>query len=195
MQDAPKAQKLTADFTTKRNGAPLTVFQVNDSFKIGVYEGKKSQLDIIVKYRQKRPDGRWSRIRTPKHIHWVIDVLIKMDSEPELTRKFLDFLIGVWEKTEKFGSESDRNAALDLEALSQECVQEFSRFEKLGQHGEYSVKFLILIALLLMKQEQTNYENTQLFSMLFRKLRDGEDIFGHRFGRDLPRWLTNKRRT
>ena len=169
---------LLADFTDKRNGVPLTAFRVNDSFKIGVYAGKKSPLDIIVKYRQKRRDGKWTKIRTPKHIHWVIDVLIKMDSEPKLTKRFLGFLIEVWGKTEKFQGESDRDAALDLAALSRECAREFARFEKLGAHGEYSVKFLVLVALLLMRQERTNYENTQLFSTLFRKLRDGEDIFG-----------------
>lgn len=178
MPDKTDKNALVADFTNKRNGVPLTAFQVNESFKIGIYAGEKSPLDIVVKYRQKRPDGRWTNIRTPKHIHWVIDVLIKMDSERELTREFLDFLIEVWGRTEKFRSKSDRDAALNLEALSAECKREFVRFEKLGRHGEYSVKFLVLVALLLMRQERTNYENTQLFSTLFRKLRDGEDIFG-----------------
>ena len=171
---------LINEFTDKRNGVPLVAFQVNESFKIGVYSGTKSALDIIVRYRQKRAsDGTWTRVRTPKHIHWVIDVMIKMDAERNLTRQFLDFLIEIWGRTDKMHNREELDAALDLQSLSQQCSEDFARFEPLSKHGEYSVKFLILVAILLMKQERTNYENTQLFSTLFQKLTgEGDDIFG-----------------
>lgn len=170
---------LINEFTDKRNGTPLVAFQVNESFKIGVYSGTKSAMDIIVRYRQKRAaDGTWTRIRTPKHIHWVIDVMIKMDAERNLTRQFLDTLIDIWSRTDKIRNREELDAALDLQYLSQQCSEDFARFEPLSRHGEYSIKFLILVAILLMKQERTNYDNTQLFSTLFQKLKAGDDIFG-----------------
>ena len=46
-----------------------------DNVTIGVFAGSrghKPEHDILIKYQE-----YGKRIRTPKHIHWVIDVLIK----------------------------------------------------------------------------------------------------------------------
>ena len=69
---------------------PLFVSTVNEKFIIAVYQGSFSKYDILIKYRQKNKD-KWSRIRTPKHIHWAVDILIKMHSDEEKTKQFLDF--------------------------------------------------------------------------------------------------------
>jgi len=77
----------------RKNGEeikPLAVFEVNSHFLIGVYQGKLSNYDILIKYRQKNND-KWSRIRTPKHIHWAVDIMIKMHSEPKTTKTFCNF--------------------------------------------------------------------------------------------------------
>ncbi len=44
-------------------------------------------------------------------------------------------------------------------------------------YGEYNIKFLLLLAKLLMLQEKTNYPEGELFQTLLKKLKDGEDIF------------------
>ena len=49
---------------------------------IYVFQGSLSQFDIVIKYRK---DGK--RIRTPKHIHWVVDVLMKMQGNDTLTKR------------------------------------------------------------------------------------------------------------
>ncbi|MCK5449973.1 hypothetical protein KAI32_03850 [Candidatus Pacearchaeota archaeon] len=49
---------------------------------IGVFAGSrgwKPEHDIVIKYQE---DGK--RVRTPKHIHWVIDILIKKEHNREL---------------------------------------------------------------------------------------------------------------
>ncbi|MCW3132035.1 MAG: hypothetical protein N2V73_04900 [Candidatus Methanospirare jalkutatii] len=51
------------------------------------------------------------------------------------------------------------------------------RFRELSKYGEYDVKFLLLLAKLLMLQEKTNYPEGQLFQTLLRKLKEEEDIF------------------
>ena len=54
--------------------APLTVIEINDTYILGVYQGTLSEYDLLLRYRQKDSSSKsgWSRIRTPKHIHWAM---------------------------------------------------------------------------------------------------------------------------
>lgn len=73
--------------TFKKNGKdiePLSYYKVNDEFILAVYQGSLNKYDILIKYR-KKVNSKWSRIRIPKHIHWAVDILIKLHSEPEKT--------------------------------------------------------------------------------------------------------------
>lgn len=155
---------------------PMTVFEVNGSYIIAVYQGSLSEFDILVKYRQKIID-RWSRIRTPKHIHWAVDVLIKLHEDKEKTQDFLDFLIGIWNNTHPVRNKDQQQAELTIESLLRDIQTEIQKYEALSNKGEYSVKFLIMLAKLLMIQEKTNLENAFMFKNLLDALRDGGDIF------------------
>ena len=56
------------------NGTKQAIIEfVFTDYIIYVFQGSLSQFDIVIKYRK---DG--TRIRTPKHIHWVVDVLMKI---------------------------------------------------------------------------------------------------------------------
>ncbi len=156
--------------------APLFVSQINEKFIIAVYQGALSEYDILIKYRQKN-NNKWSRIRTPKHIHWAVDVLIKMHSDKEKTEQFLDFLIGIWDKTKPFKNEEERKKFLAIDYLLESNKEELKKFKDLGRKGEYSIKFLVLLAKLLMLQEKTNLETAYMFKKLLSSLKSGEDIF------------------
>jgi len=57
---------------------------------IGVFPGSRGynpDHDILIKYQE---DGK--RLRTPKHIHWVIDMLIKKEHNRELSYTPLDLI-------------------------------------------------------------------------------------------------------
>ncbi len=155
---------------------PISVTMINDSFIVAVYKGKKSAADIVVRYRQRLKNGGWSRIRTPKHIHWTVDILLKMLKCDKLTKKFLDELIKIWEKDVHPLSEEDVKK-LDLNQLVISKKDILERFKELNRYGEYSVDFLLLIAELLMLQEKTNYPSGKLFLILLKKLKEGEDLF------------------
>jgi hypothetical protein len=155
---------------------PLFVSQINEKFIIAVYQGSFSKYDILIKYRQKNK-YKWSRIRTPKHIHWAVDVLIKMHSDKEKTKQFLDFLIEIWNKTRPFKDDEERKKFLSINYLLESNKEELKNYEDLGEKGEYSIKFLILLAKLLMLQEKTNLETAYMFKKLLDSLKSGEDIF------------------
>ena len=155
---------------------PIKTFQVNYSTILAVHKGSISPLDILIKYRQKLRDGRWSNIRTPKHIHWVVDILMKMQSYKELTEEFIDFFINVWHETAPLSSDRKRNA-LDLGAILRLSEKEITKFSQLSHKGEYSVKFLILLAKLLMIQEKTNRVDAYMFKRVLDGLKEGKDLF------------------
>lgn len=154
----------------------LAVIPVNGTYLLGVYKGTLSEFDILLKYRQKVGD-KWSRIRTPKHIHWAVDVLIKHYSEPLETDLLLAHMLEIWGKTHPIKSEDEREALLNTDRLLSEVNEEASKYPKLAGKGEYSVKFLILIAKLLMVQELTNRNDAFMFKRLLVQLKEHNDIF------------------
>jgi len=91
----------TPKMTFKSKGilkTPLKVFSVNGKFIIVVYQGNLSDFDLLVKYRQKDNSTKlgWLRLRTPKHIHWAVDLLIKMNIEKGKTKELVSFLLTYW---------------------------------------------------------------------------------------------------
>lgn len=156
---------------------PLAVFEVNGTYLLGIYQGSISDFDILIKYRQKLTSGKWSNLRTPKHIHWAVDMLIKLHEDRERTQAFLDYLIGAWRMTLPAKTIEEQRANLDMDFLLKDTQEHIKEYEALGNKGEYSVKFLILLAKLLMIQEKTNLESAYMFGKLLDALREGKDIF------------------
>lgn len=154
----------------------LCVIPINGTYILGIYKGALSDFDILLKYRQKE-DGKWSRIRTPKHIHWAVDMLIKHYSEPHETDLLLDSLLKQWEQTVPLESKEDQEHLLSPERLLADVNDEAEKYNKLADKGEYSVKFLILIAKLLMVQEKTNRHDAYMFKKLLEKLKEHRNIF------------------
>ena len=154
----------------------LAALPINGSYMIGIYQGSLSPYDILIKYRQFE-NGKWSRIRTPKHIHWAVDIMIKHYCDPKSTDNLLDFMIKLWDKTCPIKNEKERNNLLNANLLLQDVNNEASKYPKLAKQGEYSVKFLILLAKLLMIQEKTNREDAYMFRQLLEQLKEHKDIF------------------
>jgi hypothetical protein len=159
---------------------PLIIIPVDEAYILGVYQGSKGvrpNLDILLKYRQKTDEGKWSRLRTPKHIHWAVDILLKMYANEQQTRNFVDFLIAYWDKATPFYSEKERKQFLNVDSLLKEVNLESKIYAELSSKGEYSIKFLLLIAELLMVQEKTGSDSAHMFGDLLNSLKCHRDIF------------------
>src|SRR3990167_10617728 len=93
-----------------------------DGTIIGIFAGERGHIpehDILIRYQEK---GK--HIRTPKHIHWVIDLLIKKEHKPELTIKFMKYLREMYDKVEAFKSKEDR-AEFVLKERTMEKLKQF----------------------------------------------------------------------
>lgn len=156
---------------------PLAIFILDDDKIVGVYRGTLSRYDILIRYRQKNKNGRWSRLRTPKHIHWAVDLLIKMSKKRKKISKFLDFLIQIWNKTEPITNKKTEKKFLNLNHLVKKHRNKIREYKEISKYGEYKIEFLILIAKLLMIQEKTNRRDAYMFRKLLEALKKGDDIF------------------
>lgn len=131
---------------------------------IGVFEGSRGanpDHDILIKYQEKN-----KRLRTPKHIHWVIDLLIKKEHNRELTLEFMKYLRGMYDKVEGFKSKEDRVLCV----LEETTPKKLKKFKGLNKYGEYTVEFIgHLIELMIKMEKNTPPEKP---ARVFRELMD-----------------------
>lgn len=132
---------------------------------IYVESGSKSTYDFIVRYQE-----AGKRLRTPKHIHLIVDLFAKRAGNQSLTNQLVDHIIG----NIILKISPARAFPPTLQVFTSSHAQDFS---ELSRQGEYSVEFLLVITELIMIQEKTNYPSGTINLNLFRKFRDGADIF------------------
>lgn len=157
-------------------GTKATAFKeirMSDGTIIGVFEGSRGanpDHDILLKYQEK---GK--RVRTPKHIHWVIDLLIKKEHNKELTLRFMGYLREMYNKVEAFKSKEDRQKC-EIKETTHEKLKEF---DELNQYGEYSVEFIgHLIELMIKMEKNTPPEKpARVFKELMDTMIQEKEIF------------------
>lgn len=138
---------------------------------IFVFQGNLSQFDIVIKYKK---DG--TRIRTPKHIHWVVDILMKMQGNEALTKRYLLAIQNCWNSCVPLVN----NNYDTLKALIEngENDIDIEQYFDLNSFGEYDVEFLYVLMELLAVQEKTNRADAYMFGSIIEELLETErDIF------------------
>jgi len=140
---------------------------------MGVFAGSRGHNpdhDILIKYQE---DGK--RVRTPKHIHWVIDVLIKKEHNKELTLRFLKYLRNMYDNVKGFESKEDREKC----ELTETTHEKLKEFEELNDYGEYSVEFIgHLIELMIKMEKNTSPEKpARVFKELMDSMLKESEIF------------------
>ena len=149
-------------------------FNLRDGSVIGIFQGSKGKnpdLDIIVKYHDKYTSQ--NRVRTPKHIHWVIDLLIKKEHNLDLTNKFIEYLFKMYDKIEPFKNKEEQQKC-QLKFTNAANIKEF---EELNHHGQYSIEFIGHIIELLSIEEKTGMDGAFMFKEVLKALKDKTDIF------------------
>ena len=154
------------------NGTKQAIIEfIFTDYIIYVFQGDLSQFDIVIKYRK---DG--TRIRTPKHIHWVVDVLMKMQVNEILAKKYLMAIQNCWKSCVPLTN----NDYDTLKALIEngENDIDIDQFFSLNAFGEYDVEFLYVLMELLAVQEKTNRADAYMFGNIIEELLDTDrDIF------------------
>lgn len=143
----------------------------NDKYKIYIFQGNLSENDIIIKYSE---NGK--RIRTPKHIHWTVDLLLKLQADNILTKSYINEMIKEWQSCQSLKN----NDECTLTTLVNNYVEitDIEKYQELTKYGEYDIEFLTVLMTLLMTQEKTNRKDAYMFgNILVSLLKDDLDIY------------------
>jgi len=142
----------------------VLVYTTKNGTEIYVETGIKSKNDFKVRYKE---PGKF--IRTPKHIHLIIDLYLKKVGNRELTLKLVSRFLEMLGKHKPSESFPPKFQSFDKNSIKE--------FEELDKYGEYSVEFLTAIFDLIMIQEKTNYPNGIINKKLFEAFLAEKDIF------------------
>lgn len=148
-------------------------FNLKDGTIIGVFQGSKGnnpEMDIVVKYKDKYTK---SVVRTPKHIHWVIDLLIKKEHNKKLTLEFINYLVDMYDQIKPFKNKAEQQKC-ELNFTNPENLK---KFEELNKYGQYSIEFIGHVIELLSIEEKTGFEGAFMFKEVLDALKEKEDIF------------------
>lgn len=80
-------------YRKRRTEKSIMDIKVNDSYTIYVFKGSLSPNDIVVQYSKDS-----GRARTPKHIHWVIDMLLKEQKNHNDVITFIKCMQKTWDE-------------------------------------------------------------------------------------------------
>jgi len=146
---------------TKRDENSFKDFQLSDGTIIKVFQGSYGQqpdLDILIKYQQA---GK-PQMRIPKHVHWVVDILIKKQHDQKLTLEFVKYLRDMYDRTEPFKDKEEQQKC----ELKETTVDKLKYFESLNAFGEFSVEFIRTLIELKIREEKTGFKNAHVFREL-----------------------------
>ena len=127
--------------------SPIKYWRSDYVTEVAIYQGNRGErpdLDFIVKYKE---EGK--RLRTPSHTHWIVDLLVKAETNHTVLLEFVDDLIKMYDETTPFKSLDEmRQYQLKSPVLLS------GKYQVLQGHGYYSIQTLSAFIELFSKCEK-----------------------------------------
>lgn len=149
----------------------IDILELSNWITIWIIEWKISDYDIKVKYKDDNWTWHW---RQPKHIHWIVDWMLKREHNIDKIRELVLFFQKLWdenspeEATKILKSLYDKES--NLNELFLNLLEDIKEFEELNSDWYYHVDFLIFSWYLLLLQEKTNRADAYMFQRMFSAL-------------------------
>jgi|688.fasta_scaffold804431_1 hypothetical protein len=141
-------------------------------YLIYIYQGSLSKNDVLIKYKSNKSN----RQRTPKHIHWAIDLLLKRQGNLKLTIKLINKFKELW-NVPLSNTENHYENIISV-IKDYENYLNLNEYVELNNYGEYPIEFLAPLMSLIMFQEKANYPNAYMFGQVLVELaKDNIDVF------------------
>jgi len=133
------------------------VYTTSEGVRFEVYPGSKTQslYDFQVKFKEPH-----KRIRTPKHVHLIVETYVKHAYNPSLTLKLKDHILTMISQIKPINSFPPT-----LQFFRPEHIEPFRELDKVG---EFTVEFLLIAIELVAIQEKTNYPKGTVTESLYR---------------------------
>jgi len=144
---------------------PTPIYTTTNKTTIYAAKGGKSQFNFKVQYKEPR-----KRMRTPKHIHLIIDLFMKKTGNRDLTIELVEHFIN--EIVLKVKPSNTNPPTLQIFK-----PRHVGKFIGLDKYGEYPIDFLLVVTEMIMIQEKTNYPNGVMNLKIFNSFKNEADIF------------------
>lgn len=129
------------------NHKPITYWKTDSVTEVAIYQGergKRPDLDFIVKYKE---EGK--RLRTPSHTHWIVDMLVKAETNKTVLLDYVNTMIELYDETIAFNTVEERN---NYTLKKSNLIT--SKYQVLQGHGYYSIETLTVFIELFSKCEK-----------------------------------------
>lgn len=126
---------------------PINHWGLSDGKYIIIYQGGRGynpELDFIVKYKELN-----KRLRAPSHTHWIVDLLMKSEFNPDSVRKFLQEWLEIYDIAQPFNNDDERKK---YNLIYKDYFSE--KYFDLDNLGYFSVEFLSAMIELFIKCEK-----------------------------------------
>jgi len=151
---------------------PLKSWVISDGSVIAIYQGNRGynpELDYVIKYKSPT-----SRLRAPSHTHWIVDLIVKCEHDPEEVGRYVSEWLDIYEVIEPFISQDERN---NYELIY--CDYFTNTYFGLDNLGSFKIDFISTIIELFIKCEKQT-PNAYMFKTLRKLVKsycDGEKDF------------------
>lgn len=155
------------NLTFKKNGVthhPVRTWELADGNYINIYQGSRGhnpELDFIVKYKTEK-----SRLRAPSHTHWIVDLLLKCEHNPNWVNLYVTEWLEIYDVAEPFNSVEERN---NYNLIYNDYFTE--KYDSLQNLGVFSIEFLSAMIELFIKCEKQT-PNAFMFKTLLVLIKD-----------------------
>ena len=136
------------------------IYFVNEDYALHIYQGGKNTNDIRLRYSRNK-----TLIRTPKHVHWMLDVLLKKEKYRKKTDMFVELLVKKYVAQVTLPTPSCANYEDFVKDI---YTENLNKYLKLSKAGEYPIEFLYMLIILLIAQEKTNYPTGGFFKKCWK---------------------------
>lgn len=149
-----------------RGEPSITVFTMSDGTLLGIFQGDRGdnpELDFVLRFLS---SGARSRLRTPKNIHWVVDLLIRGKHKHDEAKALVEALIDCYENSKRFTSVRARSNFVP------QAAQRIARkFAHLDEEGLMPVDFVAHLVELFSICEKASPRDRKMFRDLLDILR------------------------
>ena len=122
-------------------------FNVDDTITVAQFDGDMSEMDFIVKYID---TSKSKSLRTPTYMMIGLDLLLKSEQNPQLTKDFIIEFIVLWDDMAIPGSIEER----DGYPYEFEKILNKVQYSELNFYGELSTSFLTAVMYLYVLNER-----------------------------------------
>lgn len=149
----------------RKNAKSFRHFVMKDGLILGMFQGNRGdrpKIDFIIKFLEPR---KKAKLRTPQHMHWVVDLLLKKETHKNDVRKIIKYFYNFYQKAPVFKSVKQRN---NYQLRAPSVIRK--KYNNLKHSGTYSIEYVAYLIELFTLCEKVSPRKNKMFEELLRIL-------------------------